>query len=321
VSALAAACTRCTTHIEHGDLRCAVCALVVVEAPPRSEEVRATLLRCVECGAAVAYSAEREAPHCAFCGAVMQVEEPVDPPERAELMLPFAVDREAAAAALRHWLGTRGWLAPRDLAAQARLEHLHPVHWAAWIVDARALVSWTADSDAGAGRAAWAPHAGQTVMDFDRICVPASRALRPAECAELTPRHDLRAAIPMAPAALDADDAVEQFEVQRSGARRHVLGAIEGTAVARLQRGVIPGRRFRHVRTSLLLQGLATRRVALPAWVLAYRYRDRPYRAVVHGQDAGLVVGRAPRDTTKILLLVALAIAVVIAVALLLTRG
>jgi hypothetical protein len=300
------ACTRCETPIESGDLRCAVCALVLAApAAAADDAVRASVLRCTDCGAAIAFSAEKQAPHCAFCGAVMRVEQPLDPLEKAELRLPFQVDRAEAEAALTAWLGRRGWLHPKDLVTGARLHKMEALHWAGWVVDARALVSWAADSDHDSGRSAWAPHSGQVTMDFDNIVVPASRGLTYAECAKLTRYYDLGTADPIR----DDDDAgdgiLEEFDAQRSAARRTVLDAIESTAAARLQRGTIPGRRFRNVKVGVFLQGLSTRRVALPAWVLVYRYRGSPHRAVVHGQEAGCVIGRAPYSFWKIAALVA----------------
>lgn len=301
------ACTRCETPIENGDLRCAVCALVLA-APVAgaADAVRASVLRCTDCAAAIAFSAEKQAPHCSFCGAVMRVEQPLDPLERAELRLPFQVERAEAEAALREWLGRRGWLHPSDLVAGARLHKMEALHWAGWVVDARALVSWAADSDHDSGRSDWAPHGGQVTMDFDNIVVPASRGLTYQECAKLTRYYDLASA-----EAIGEDDdvlaggVIESFDAQRSAARRTVLSAIEATAAARLQRGTIPGRRFRNVKVGVFLQGLSTRRVALPAWVLVYRYRGAPHRAVVHGQEAGCVVGRAPYSFWKIFALVA----------------
>jgi hypothetical protein len=307
-------CTRCDTPIEAGDLRCAVCALVL--AAPRAaaaEDVRASVLRCTDCGAAIAFSAEKQAPHCSFCGAVMRIEQPLDPLEQAELRLPFTVERAAAEAALHEWLGRRGWLHPADLVTGARLHKMEALHWAGWVVDARALVSWAADSDHDSGRSAWAPHAGQVTMDFDNIVVPASRGLTFQECAKLTRYYDLATAEPIR-AGDEADGVVEEFDAQRSAARRTVLSAIEATAAARLQRGTIPGRRFRNVKVGVFLQGLTTRRVALPAWVLVYRYRGAPHRAVVHGQEAGCVVGRAPYSFWKIAALVAGGLAVIAAI-------
>ena len=304
-------CTRCATPLELGDLRCAVCALVLVAAGDDApERPRATVLRCTECAAAIAFSAEKQAPHCAFCGAVMQVETPIDPIERAEAMLPFTIGRDDAQAALRIWLGRRGWLHPRDLASASSIAKLEPLHWAGWLVEARALVSWAADSDHDSGRSAWAPHSGQTTMDFTGIVVPASRGLTWTECASMTPHYDLGTARPID----DEVGTIESFDAQRSAARRTVQSAIEATAAARLQRGTIPGSRFRNVKVGVFLTGLSTRRIAMPAWVLAYRYRGQPYRAIVHGQR-GVVFGKAPYSRAKIAAIVLGALALIAAIA------
>ena len=60
-----------------------------------------------------------------------------------------------------------------------------------------------------------------------------------------------------------------------------------------------------------------TRRVAVPTYVLAYRYRSRLYRVLVHGQRAELVLGKAPVSPFKVAL-VALAVAAALALLLLL---
>jgi hypothetical protein len=305
------ACTRCETALEDGDLRCAICALPVPAAPAvRPDAVRAQVLRCTECGAAIAFSAAAQAPRCGFCGATMAIEQPVDPIETARLRVPFAVPRPAAEAALRGWLSRRGWFAPPALSNEAVLESLTPLSWAAWLVNADALVTWTADSDAGARRSSWAPHAGETHLAFHNILVPASRGLRAAECRKLTPYYDLGRAVPVeAAAAGDIDAAIESFDAQRSAARRYVQDRIEAAAKVRVE-PQIPGRRFRNVHVACLLERQTTERIALPVWVLAYRYRGEPYRALVHGQHADIVIGRSPLDMRKIAALVAMVLAI-----------
>lgn len=313
---MTAACARCASALEEGDLRCAVCALPVPAPPPvHLVRPRAQILRCTGCGAALAYDAHRQAPACAFCGAVVVLEEPADPVEAARLRVPFAVDHAQAAAALRRHLADAGYFAPRALHEEAVLEAMTPLCWAAWLVDATATVAWTADSDAGAQRAAWAPHSGTTSLAFDRLVVPASRGLTAAECGALARGYDLSRAVaadaPPAPGEVEA--VIEGFDVQRSAARVQVTAAIEAIARTRVEPH-IPGRRFRKVAVACQLEGLATERVALPAWVLAYRFRDQTYRAIVHGQRADLVVGRMPIDWRKVGKLVALAAALVLAI-------
>jgi hypothetical protein len=302
-------CARCQTAIEDGDLRCAICAFPVPGAArPADGPLYAQVLRCGDCGAAVAFSAEAQAPRCGFCGATMVIEQPVDPIETARKRVPFAVPREAAEAALRSWLSRRGWFAPPALSNEAVLESLTPLSWAAWQVNADALVTWTADSDAGARRSSWAPHAGETSLAFHDIIVPASRGLRAAECRKLIPYYDLGRAVPVAAAATgDLDAAIESFDAQRSAARRFVQERIEAAARVRIE-PQIPGRRFRNVHVACLLERQTTERIALPVWILAYRYRGEPYRAVVHGQHADIVIGRSPLDIRKVAALIAIAL-------------
>lgn len=312
-------CARCESLVEEHDLRCAICALPVpIAADPRPERVHAKILRCEECGAATAFSPAHAAPACAFCNATTRVEQPVDPVEEAELHIPFSVPREAAEDSMRTWLAGRGYFAPPRLRDEAVLESLHPLAWAAWSVDATAAVAWTADSDEGARRSSWAPHAGYVSMRFDGMCVPASRGLALDECLALAPHYDLAAAVPVTAGAA-ADETVESFDVQRSAARHLVHRAIE-TAARRRVATFIPGARHRNVHVACLVERQSTRRVALPAWVMAYRYRDRTYRAIVHGQRHGIVVGTSPKDWRTIGVLVASALALAIGVALLFGR-
>jgi hypothetical protein len=287
-------------------LRCAICGQAAPGLVKAAQQALARILRCERCGAAVAYSAEAHGARCAFCASVMRIEEPVDPVESAEWLLPFIVDEAAARAALRGWLGTLGFFRPSDLARGASVDAFRPLHWAAWIFDAHALVSFTADSDAGAGRSAWAPHSGQVPMQFASVLVPASRGLSHAECRRLAPQFRLETAARADGAAgTAAAVTLERFDVQRSAARGIIADAIQATAAARVvQERRVLGTHFRNVRVAVLLEALTTRRVCLPTYVLAYRYGGKPYRAIVHGQDARVVFGDAPYSVAKILLVV-----------------
>ncbi|MEJ7596496.1 MAG: hypothetical protein WKG01_01195 [Kofleriaceae bacterium] len=306
-------CSRCETPAERGDLRCAICALPVPRTGgPAPSQTRVQILRCNECNAAVAFDPSVQAPRCGFCSATMHVEQPDDPLETAQLRIPFGVDRSTAETALRGWLGQRGWFAPNTLRDEAVLESLVPLGWAAWIVNAEATVTWTADSDANSQRSAWAPHAGHVTMRFESICVPASRGLDHGECRQLVPHYDLARAVSIDPA--PEHELLESFDAQRSAARAVVQRAIEATAKIRIEEH-IPGRRFRNVHVACLLESQATDRVALPAWVMAYRYRGAPYRAIVHGQRPDVVFGSSPRDWRKILALVAGGVALLVAIA------
>lgn len=292
-----AICSRCNTPCEPEDIRCPVCAGALPPLNGLKTEAIVQILRCEECGAALRYSAEHRGITCAFCGARLAIETPEDPIEQAEWTLPFDVSAERARQVLVQWLGRQGFFTPSDLQRASVLETLHPLWWAAWLVDARALVSWTADSDAGAARSSWAPHAGQTSLSFENLIVSASRGLNASEAARLSPWFQISRA---QRTEAKKNAGVEEFDAQRSSARKIVAAGIETSVAATLQKGVIPGSRFRNVHVSVLLESLMSRRFSLPSYVLAYRYNGKVYRALVHGQNADCVFGSVPYSAAKI---------------------
>jgi len=308
---LALACDGCSSPLDADDLRCSICARATPARVARREGPIATILRCKGCGAALAYNADVGAPRCAFCREVLVLETPRDPVEQPELVIPFSVTPEVAAGALRAWLGTLGFFRPSDLARTASVEGLVAIAWCGWLVDVDAHVSWTADSNAGTGRSDWAPHAGEVKMPFRRLVIPASRGLRESECVRLVPGYDIAALVPCS--SHTPAGTLEHFDVQRSAARRAVVAALENESKRRIATdGTIPGSRFRNVQVSVLLSSLHTKRVALPAYVLAYRYKSTVHRAIVHGQDARLTFGSAPYSMAKIALVALVAVAVLV---------
>ncbi|TWU13194.1 hypothetical protein CA54_20260 [Symmachiella macrocystis] len=306
-------CERCETPLESGDLRCSICG----QAAPLREELRrdvaVQILRCTGCGAAVAYDPAHQAPACSFCGAVMQVETQEDPLEQSQGYLPFTVDQDQARKSLRHWLGTLGWFRPDSLKSAAKIEELTPIWWVGWVFDAEAHVCWAGDSNVDAGRSAWAPHAGETAMNFDDILVSASRGLTKQEVDVVAPGCDLSSVVdqPQGPAGAT----IEQFDLQRSQARQQIVYTIRQLADSRAANEHIPGTNSRNVKASVILRKLVTRRYSFPAYVLAYRYQDRLYRVVICGQDARRLTGSAPYSIPKILLAAAAAAAALLVVA------
>lgn len=308
-------CLRCQSAIEADDLRCPVCYQAVNRAAAPPATIRIQTLRCRSCGAALEYRANLQAPQCAFCSGVLALEEKTDPVEQVERYLPFSFDRQAATDAYRRWLRQLGWFRPSNLASTARLESLHALWWVGWVVNADVLVTWTADSDAGAQRAKWAPHSGELGTRFNGLVIPAGRGLRAAEYARLIPSYSIENtssdAEPQAPEAV-----LERFELPRSAARTTILETIRRQAESEVQARHIPGSRFRDFHAAIQLRGLVSRRVAFPAYVIAYRYHGRLYRTVMSGQTPGCIMGNAPQSVAKVLLVVALALSVLVGLAL-----
>ncbi len=308
-------CSRCSSPIERGDMRCAICSFAVpASASQEREKTEVRVLRCKGCAAAVDYDAEAQAPRCVFCDSVMQLERLVDPPEQTELCLPFTVDQHEAHGAVKRWLGSLGWFRPSDLKEKARVEGVRPLQWVGWVFDAEALVSWTADSNQDSWRAAWAPHAGEVNLRFDDIAVSASRGLSDDEVSSMISSYNLATAHPLDMSTDPEGTTLEKFDVQRSQARARVSSAIEAMARTTVEKHHVPGTHTRNVRVVPLVRELVTRRYSFPAWIMAYRYKGELYRAVVCGQAANLVIGKAPYSVLRILAAVFALVIVVLVV-------
>ena len=308
-------CAGCGTPLEQGDLRCSICGKAAPQQPGPQKKTVVDILRCTGCGAAVAYDPERQAPACSFCGSVFKVETIEDPMEQTSGYLPFSVTPEQARQALSKWLGSLGWFRPSDLTASASLQELQPLWWVAWVFDAQSHISWTADSNHGARRSAWAPHAGQTTVSFNSILASASRGLTLKEVDEIANGFDLRTAQPEPQGVTNAT--MEQFDVQRSQARQQIARVLQSLASQHVQSHEIPGSTSRNLNVSVVVRNLVTRRLSFPAYVLAYRYKNRLYRVVICGQNQRLVIGDAPISAAKIVLVVIGAVGILLLLAML----
>jgi hypothetical protein len=248
------------------------------------------------------YCAEIEALQCGFCGGVVRPEAAVDPMEQTEKFLLFTVDRKEAVDAYRKWLKSLGFFRPSDLASGSCLESLRALWWVGWVFDADAQVTWTADSDAGAREARWAPHAGELFIHFDDVVVPATSGLSAAECERLIPTYALASGVDQ-PVGQVSQVIRERFGLPRSVARTRIIEAIQRMAETRVKADAVPGSRCRNVQVAIRLRGLVNRRFAFPAYVVAYRYRGQLYRTVISGQESTCVFGTAPRSLAKVVLI------------------
>lgn len=301
-------CPVCRALLDEEDLFCPNCG---AEAPQSSQPARPTRLathnfQCSGCGASMSYDASAKALRCPFCASTDLHEQPDARILAPQSVVPFETDQRQAMAALRDWLG-RGFWRPGDLAQRAMVVAMQPVYVPYWVCEARTFTYWTADTSQTplGARADWYPLTGEHHGTYRGVLVGASAALTPKETAALCP-FDLSRGL--APEQVDLDNiTVEQFTVPRKYARplaRQSLDSLEAEACRKL----VPGS-CRNLKVNVRLEGLTTTPMLLPTWVMAYRYRNRVYRFLVNGQTAR-ATGQAPISLSKILVAVAIALAV-----------
>ncbi len=292
----------------------------LARAPRARRRSDAREISCTSCGARVEVTAEATATRCGFCDQPVVLVE--DDPERIapESVVPFAVDREAARRSLRGWLG-KLWFRPGDLAREAEVQRLRGVYVPAWTYDARTDSVWTAEAGyyynetetyavplkhttvtqtRQVRKIMWEPAAGRFDKLFNDWLVYGSRSL-PAHLVDDLGRWRLAALAHYAPAFLAGYESERASVELREGwdsARRGMAGEIRSACASR-----VPGDTHRNLHVRTTYRDIRWKHLLLPLWVVAYRYRGKPYRIVVNGQS-GAVDGEAPFSWGKILALV-----------------
>ncbi|MBM4001810.1 MAG: hypothetical protein FJ295_00780 [Planctomycetes bacterium] len=303
-------CQVCAALLDEEDLFCANCG---TEAPDRSRDSQRTTLQsthnfqCGSCGASMSYDASARNLRCPFCGS-----ERLDARQDEKMLLPdrvvpLAVSRPAANDLLKKWMGNSFWR-PGDLAHASSVESMVAVYVPYWVFRADTLTHWTAETDQvpPGTRGNWRPIYGRRNGRYAGLLVGASGALTPAETRELCP-FDLSTGI--AADKVDLENTVfEQFRVCRKFARPLAQQGLEDLE-RQASQALVPGK-SRNVKVNVLLQGLQSEPVLLPVWIMAYRYKGEVYRFLLNGQT-GKATGTAPTDWRKVLLVIAVVIAII----------
>ena len=309
-SALLDRCAVCGALVDLDDLFCSNCGREIPDyraERPKTLTLQARNFECQGCGASMNYDATAKALKCPFCGSIDLTEDHNQGILAPDAILPFTSNHDQAESRLRSFLGSSFWH-PADLRSTAQLTEFRPVFVPYWIFTTTVKTHWTADTNrvSWGARAAWAPISGSWDRTYPDLWVPASEGVSTSELLAIEP-FDLTKAI--APEGINLEDiTVEQFSVARRYARplaQARLEALETAAVASEAGGST-----RNVHVNVLMQDATSRTALAPVFVMAYRYRNTLYRFVLNGQT-GRLVGRAPISTTKILMLVALVIAVI----------
>jgi predicted RNA-binding Zn-ribbon protein involved in translation (DUF1610 family) len=286
-------CPVCRALLDEEDLFCANCG---TEAPGGGRDGQTHTLKatnnftCENCGASMSYDASAQNLRCPFCGSEKLHAQQDVRILAPEAVVPFATSRDDAQAALRRFMGSSFWR-PSDLAQVSVLTKMTPVYVPYYVFSATAYTHWTADTSRTppGAQASWFPICGEHSQHYENVLVGASGALTPAETHALCP-FDLASA--MAPVEVDLTNVTyEPFLVQRKYARPQAIHGFEELERSAC-RTLVPGN-ARNVHVAVRLEGLQSRPMLLPVWIMAYEYRQRNYRFLVNGQT-GRHTGEAP---------------------------
>lgn len=331
-----ARCPRCggatTFDPASGGLLCAHCGAIsaaeIRQAPIVEEDFRETLQRvrrsaaaevhpgakeiaCPECGARAAMGAY--ANRCAFCGSPRAQEVNAEQVILPVGVLPHSVPKDVATRAYQGWLSSR-WFAPNDMKKRARVEGVDGAYLPFFTYDAHADTRYegergdnyqtTESYRDGKGqmqtrtvtKVRWRRASGEVSNRFDDVLVPASESLPEPLVRELEP-WPLREMIAFSPQVLLGMIAAHPTLSPEDGFSR--AGARMKEVIDETIRRQIGGDHQRIGRSDTRYSQVLFKHILLPAWLLCFRYGQKPYRVVVNART-GEVIGERPYSAWKI---------------------
>jgi len=286
---------------------------------------------CKNCGAQVSYEPSKAKLRCAFCDSEYVIELPALPPgaaaaDRAEKwIIPFRVDKNKASGIYQEWIG-KGFWDPKDLASSSNLEKMEGVYIPTWLFDYQAMSAWhgqysqtqhrqvtktrtnpqTGKSETYTAQEpykVWFPKSGNHFQDYLHP-VPASKGLAQAE-AETLPAVELTELSPFSDEFLSGWQA-ELPEFDETKARAMCEARLRELEKAACSREV---ERLDGCSTSLTHR--SSKFVFLPVFIMAYTYKNTPYRVLIDGRQ-GKLHGKKPVSKAKVGIAAAIGIAVII---------
>jgi DNA-directed RNA polymerase subunit RPC12/RpoP len=277
----------------------------------------AQVAKCPSCGAQFTFEHARHAGSCPFCGQQIVADTGTLRQIKPSAVLPFAIEEGDARGRVQRWL--KGlWFAPSKLKSFARTEgRLAGMYLPYWTYDSHTETDYSGQRgtiylepvrvvrEINGRRVAqtemvqkvrWQPVGGHVRRYFDDVVVLGSRSL-PTWLTDRLEPWDLQDLRPYAPEYLTGFQSEayqvalgEGFENAKERMRAALQSDVAADIGGDLQR--IERMEIRHLEPTF-------KHILLPAWLGAFRYRDRAYRLAVNART-GEVQGERPYSSWKI---------------------
>ena len=274
------------------------------------------VVRCDTCGATVSLDTNATTEFCTFCGSSSVLDQAENRNAiRPESLIPIDVGRSDVESAFKKWLGGL-WFRPNALKALRKFEAAG-VYAPFWTFDCSVFSEWSADAGyyyyvtqtytvmvngkpqmrtRQVRKVRWVPKWGDRSDAYDDVLVHASIG-RPCDLVTALGPFDLGALVPYRPEYLAGWRAEEyQVDLEHGWSRGQMI--VEAEQKRRCS-GDVPGDTQRRLKVANTISGVHWKHILLPIWSLQYRFKDKTYTVLIHGQT-GRVVGRAPYSWIKI---------------------
>lgn len=307
--------------VEEQDFQKALAKLAELRARPEEERQEHLEVRCESCYSTVLFDGTLTSGSCPYCGSPIQREKihrggfrlPVD------AILPFHIQQRKAEEGLREWIRSR-WFAPNDFKQVEIDEKFHGVYLPFWTIDALTFTKYRGERGdnytvtVGTGkdrrtetRTRWTPAWGQFQRFFDDVVINATKNLPTKHIDALSP-WPLKDCRPFTQEYL-AGHFARTYDVELEQGFTQAKARVEAELQADCRRR-IGGDQQRLHDMQVRYDAVTYKHLLLPVWMLAYQYKDKPYRVFVNAVT-GEIQGDRPYSWIKITLAIVSAVAVI----------
>ena len=309
-----------TESVAEQDFNAMLKSLAQQRAEGRSEVLETAEVNCSSCGSTVTFSGTLTSSECAYCGSPMQRQGVHKSKDRVPVdgVLPFQIKRKKARKNLKQWVTSR-WFAPNEFLKRGVEGRFSGVYMPYWTFDSMTANSYrgergehywvtvgSGDNRRRSRRTRWYSAKGSFQRFFDDVLVCAGVGLPKQQVQALEP-WPLHQCLPFNQEIL-AGYLAETYKLSlRAGFAKAKIRIDD--ALREDVRRRIGGDEQRIHQLTTRHNALTYKHLLLPIWLLAYKYKNKPYRVVVNA-GTGEVQGERPYSWVKITLAVLAALAV-----------
>lgn len=277
-------------------------------------------VQCKQCGAVTIYDALETAALCPFCGSTSVMPAANDNTIAPGAVCPFAITKDQAGERFTKWL--KGKLfAPKKAKKSARPESFQGVYLPYWTYDAQTTSNFTGragydkrvkDRDGNVRTETdWRYVSGIYQEFFDDITIMASKRQADSGVRACEP-FDFSKLVPYSPQVV-AGFVAERYSVGLKegweSAQRTIQSRLSSSISSYIRRRWNADRSD-SVRFSTLYSNITYKYILVPTWISSFKYKDKVYQFAVNGQT-GKVGGKAPVSAWRVILFIAIIIAII----------
>ncbi|MDR2046504.1 MAG: hypothetical protein LBP79_01135 [Clostridiales bacterium] len=288
----------------------------------------AFLYACPNCGSTEVIDKDNLTHICPFCGTPAVLKSDALPGVKPDSLLPFTLSGADAESAFKRWTKSRPFL-PSALKKNVKADKFRGVFLPAWTFDDNAFSTYegklgkTYTVTVGSGknqrvetRVRYFHVSGSLSEFFDDVCVNASDKIEEKYFKKIQP-YDTNGGAAYDKKFLVGFSAV-RYGKDINAAWEEAKGKIDAAVRAKIL-SKYDYDRISYLNVNTTHSGTTFKYILLPLWISAFHYGGRTFNFFVNGTN-GNTAGKRPYSAPKILAAVGIGIAVIAAVAVLITQ-